>query len=153
MILREVRGAERDFDAEHRASIQFAGDVDRTSVQLHQLLHQGQPDPCALNRPAPSALHAVESFKNPRELITRDARSSVSHVQDHAVSGMHLFVNPDRDAALERKLKGIAQQIEDNLFPHVAVDIDRLRERPSNRRVRSIEPAPWPTERRRPTRP
>jgi hypothetical protein len=84
-------------------------------VQLHQLLHQGQPDACAPNRPAPSALRGGIVQKS-EELITRDARSSVSHVQDHAVSGMHLFVNSDCDAALERELKGIAQQIEDNLF-------------------------------------
>src|SRR6476659_1149061 len=115
MILRDMRSSEWEFDAEHRASIQFAGGIDRTSVQLDQLLHEGQPDARALNRPAAGALDAMESFKNPRELITRNARSGVPHAQDHAVSGMHLFVHADRDTALEGKFKRVAQQIEHNL--------------------------------------
>ena len=44
----------------------------------------------------------------------------------------------DRDLALERELEGIGDQIEDDLLPHLAVDVDGLRKR------RAVDDEPHP---------
>ena len=44
------------------------------------------------------------------------------------------------DAALKRELEGVRQQVEDDLLPHVAIDVDRLGQRRGSRRRSRARP-------------
>ncbi len=97
-------------------------------MQPHQPLHQGQADPRALERPAGLALDAVEALEQARQFVGGNADPGILHAQLDGAAvrpGLHL----DLDLAVERELEGIGQEIEDDLFPHVAIDIDGLGER------------------------
>ena len=80
--------------------------------------------------PEPSWVRAARPFDPVKpiedvvEIVRRDADPGVSHAElDVSVGRRHRY--PDR--ALERELERVREQIEDDLFPHLAVDVDRAR--------------------------
>ncbi|TKW73942.1 MAG: hypothetical protein DI543_25610, partial [Bradyrhizobium icense] len=44
------------------------------------------------------------------------------------ISPVKVGFEPDLHGALHREFEGVRQQVEDDLFPHVTVDVDRLRQ-------------------------
>ncbi len=113
-------------DGERRAAVRRAVDGDRAPVQAHQLAHHRQPDSAALTRSRPRPLHAVEPLEQARQLVGRDAGAGVG---DRQLRRAPVGAQPDPDAALEGELHGVGQQVEDDLLPHVPVDVDRLGQR------------------------
>ena len=81
--------------------------------------------------PRPRALDPMKAIEYVRQFRGRDAGAGVPDDQ------LELVVDEphrDGDLALERELQGVRQEIEDDLFPHLAIDVGRLVER------RQIEP-------------
>src|SRR5689334_4748639 len=68
----------------------------------------------------------MEAFEHPRQFILRDAYTGVFNHKLHF--GIH-SLKADLDSALKGKFKCIRDQVEDNLLPHVAVNINRLVQR------------------------
>ena len=118
---------ERQRDRERRAPPDLALDRDRPAVQPHQLLHQRQPDARCPRASGPAALDAVEALEQARQLALGDAAAGVAHRQLGRPAAV--AAQRDRDPALERELEGVGEEVEDDLLPHLAVDVDRLRQR------------------------
>ena len=111
---------------------------DRAAVQLDQLLHQREPDAGALVGAAARALDPVEALEEARQLGRGDADAGVAHRElDAAPSAAP---QRDRDLALEGELEGVGEQVQDDLLPHLAVDVDRLG-RAAGSRPSSASPA------------
>jgi hypothetical protein len=126
LLGRQVGRPEREPDREARALADHAGHGDRAPVQLRELLDQREPDARALVAASARALDAVEALEEPVELVGRDAAARVGHHQlGMAVDGLQAHV----DAARERELERVGEQVEDDPLPHVAVDVDGLGER------------------------
>ena len=92
-------------------------------MKLDQFLHQGQAYPTAFVSPAASILDAMEAVKQARNFVSGNAHSGVTNPQFDTV------FNPgqgDSDFALECEFEGIGDQVKNNLFPHAAVDKNRL---------------------------
>ena len=97
----------------------------------------------------------------PRALSTRWKRSKIAvdlarrdadaGVADHQVDRRRRrSAQLDGDRALEGELEGVRQQVEDDLLPHVAVDVDGLAGRRAAHVERQPAPARWPSGRRWP---
>ena len=136
---RQVRRARGMRDGERAALARALSTADRAAVQLDQLLHQRQADAGALVGAAARALDAVEALEDVRQLLGGNAGAGVAHRQLDA----HCPVLPhgDGDLALERELERVREQVEDDLLPHVAVDVDRLGERRAVDDQRRARPA------------
>jgi hypothetical protein len=65
----------------------------------------------------------VEALEDARQLALGDAGAGVAH-REHSLPA--LGADRDRDLAVESELEGVGDEIEDDLLPHVTVDIDRL---------------------------
>ena len=112
---------------ERRCRAELAVDRRRAAVQLDQLLHQRQPDAGALVRAAARALDAVEALEHARQLVGRDADAGVAHAA--ARRGRRPRAAGRRCVPSKRELERVGEQVEDDLLPHVAVDVDRLGQR------------------------
>ncbi len=97
-------------------------------MQPDQLLHERQADAAAFDAAAPGALDTMKPLEQMRQFAGRDAGAGVAHrdVDRLAVGGR---THVDRDLALEGELQGIREKVEDNLLPHVAIDMDGGRQR------------------------
>ena len=113
---------------------------DRAAVQLHQFLHQRQADAAALVGAAARAFDAVETLEQtaaaPSPGMPVPVSRTVSFDASPSVAQRHV------DLTLEGELEGVGEQVEDDLLPHVAVDIDRL----GQRRAVDDEPQPGPLD-------
>src|SRR3954464_3416768 len=96
---------------------------DRTAMKSYEFLDEGQADARALMRARRCAVNPMKPVEDFRQLTGGDAGTGVVHAQLYAVA-----VPPQRDtdAALEGELEGIAQEVEDDLLPHLAIDEDRF---------------------------
>ena len=65
--------------------------------------------------------------KSARQLLRRDAGAGVAHARSSTLRPRR--AQRHRDLALERELERVREQVEDDLLPHLAVDVDRLGER------------------------
>ena len=75
--------------------------------------------------PAAPVLHAEESLEEAGQCLVRDADSRVA---DDQFGARRVVPHRDGDLSLEGVLEGIAQQIEDDFFPHAAIDVDGFRQ-------------------------
>ena len=94
-------------------------------MQPHQFLHQREADARAFERAAPLALDPMEPFEEPGQFGPRDSDPGVADGQ-FGGPAVPRVAEPDRYAAFEGELERVRQQIEDDLLPHVAVDVDGL---------------------------
>ena len=98
------------------------------AVQPDQLLHQRQPDAAALAWCGPCAPSTRWKRSNSRGSSSAGMPVPVSRDRE-------LGAGAARRAALtaispvERELERVGEQVEDDLLPHVAVDVDRLGQR------------------------
>lgn len=112
--------ARGDRHRERRAPALVARHRDGATVQLRELLHQGEPDPSPLVRPRPRALHAMEALEQARQLPGRNAGAAVAHGQNQPAP-IRRDAQRDGHLAFERVLEGVGEEIEDHLFPHLPV--------------------------------
>jgi hypothetical protein len=88
-------------------------------VQLHELLHEGESNAATFDRAPACTLNTMEALENVRQVVLGDARARIGHAErDAAVPRFER----DADLALERELERVREQIEDDLFPHLAID-------------------------------
>jgi len=73
-----VSGAARNADAQRGALAVAALGCDRAAMQLHEVLHQGEPDAGTFIGPAAGAGDAVETLEQFGQLIGRDAGAGVA---------------------------------------------------------------------------
>ena len=101
-------------------------------MQPDQLLHQRQADAAAFDASAARALDAMEALEQVRQLFRRYAGAGIAH---RDLDRLAVGRRPDfyGDFAIERELQRIGQKVEDDLLPHVAVDIGRRRQAAGNR--------------------
>ena len=138
---RKVCRADRETHGEHRSFSEDAGDVDGAAVDGDELADQRQADAGTLVRARRGPFDAVKSIEDVVEIVRRDADPGVSHAElDVGVGRRHR--HPDR--ALERELERVRQQIEDDLFPHLAVDVDRASATADSRPPIAARPVRWP---------
>ena len=74
-------------------------------------------------RSAARALDAMEAVEDERQRLMRDAGPGVGHDQQE---GAGFLAQRHGDAAGEGELEGIGEQVEDDLLPHLAVEVGRL---------------------------
>jgi hypothetical protein len=94
-------------------------------MQLHDLLHEREPDSTAFMCSALTVLHSIESLKQPREGVRGNTDARITNHQHHAI-----LVVPNRqcNVTVKRMFKCVAEQVEDHLFPQRSIDIDRFRQ-------------------------
>jgi hypothetical protein len=95
-------------------------------VELRELLHQREADAAPFVGATARALDPMEALEEPRDLVRGDAGAGVAHRE---LGGGARLAQRDGDLARERELERVRDEIEDDLLPHPAVDIGRLRER------------------------
>src|SRR5262245_15550267 len=106
-----MRRPRRDRDGERRALADLAVDGDAAAVELHELAHEGEPDPGPFVRPSFRPAHAMEALEDVRELVVRDPDA---RVPDREPDLPVLLRERDRDATLERELEGVREEVEDH---------------------------------------
>ena len=122
ILLRQVLVAEREPDGEGGACPLGALRGDGAAVQPDELAHQREPDAAALVGPGTRGGDAVKALEEPRHFRRGDTAAGIADPQ-HGVATL----GPQRhaDGAVEGELQGVAEQVEDDLLPHLPVDVDR----------------------------
>ena len=116
---------ERQLHRKSSADSQAALYRNRAAMHIHKLLHESQAYAAALMAATARIFNAPEPLKQVMKLLFRDACSGVGDFEEgiRAVSR-----NGYSNFAFKRGLQGIREQIENNLFPHLPVNVDRLRQ-------------------------
>ena len=107
-------------------------------MDLHQFLDQGQADAAALVRARLGLPDLLEPVEDARQFLGGDAYARVAHREfREAVTRDQL----DANRPVQRELEGVREQVEDDLFPHGAVDEHRSIElgRDRQRQPRPLE--------------
>src|SRR5580658_5631179 len=77
-------------------------------------------------RSAASARDAVKAFEDVAQLISGDPGAGIADRQLEMRAGVAQF---DLDGAIKSKLESIRQKVENDLFPHLPIDIRGLEQR------------------------
>src|SRR5712672_3089549 len=72
------------------------------------------------------SLDAVETIKHVRQFCFGNANARILYRKLGVITAP---AERNADPTLERMLEGVGQQIEDDLLPHVSVNVQQLRER------------------------
>jgi hypothetical protein len=92
-------------------------------VQIDQLLDERQSDAGPFMRAPAGALDAMKPLEDTRQFRFRDARARIADAHHgKAVLLGHI----DTDMAFQSKFESVRDEIEDDLLPHLVIDIDRL---------------------------
>ena len=128
---------QRQRDREGRARPAALSTRHGAAVQLDQLLHEREADAGALVRARPRALHAVEALEE--RAAARSAGMPMPVSRTASTACVVATVQRDRDLAVEGELERVREEVEDDLLPHLAVDV-----RPARRAARasSVERRP-----------
>src|ERR1700751_5291220 len=100
--------------------IRFAAYVDRTAMQYCQPPHQCKTDTAAFKGPAASSFNPMKALENMRQFV---GRNSCSRVLDAQLDRLRSLLERHFDLAVESELQRVRKKIEDDLFPHLSVDI------------------------------
>src|SRR5271168_3495253 len=121
---RAARGcAKRDRYVKSRAAPFLAFYLDLAGMQLYQFAHQSESNAGPLKTSTPRALHAMETIEQLFDLTSRNAGTRIAHRQPcHALT----FAQRDFYLTRERELERVGDQVENDLLPHVAIDIGNL---------------------------
>ncbi len=95
-------------------------------MKPREFLHQRQADARAFVRTGARVLDAVEPLEHARQVRFGNTDAGIRDSQLDAVAGRAQF---DRDLAFERELERVREQIQDDLLPHVAIDVDGFAQR------------------------
>jgi len=121
LIRRQMGAAERQEHREGAPLPHHARRAERSAVELHELARERQADSgpfvCARFDP----FHAVEPLEHARKVFGGDSRSGVP---DRELRPAVHLPQPDLDPSFERELERVREEVEDDLLPHVAIDVD-----------------------------
>jgi hypothetical protein len=90
-------------------------------MEPHQLLHERQADAGALVRACARTANASKALEQERHFSVGNAGPGIGDGETH---GIPKAGQRHRDAPVERELQRIRQQVEDDLLPHQAIDVD-----------------------------
>src|SRR5580765_46524 len=121
-----MRRTERDGDGECAAAPDLALREDGAAVQLDQLMDQGQANARPLMCASARSNHSVETVEHERKFVLRDSAAGVLHSEHSRGSGA---LQTDADVPLQRELERVRDEIQNDLLPHIAVDVDELADR------------------------
>ncbi len=133
MLGRQVISPRAQHDRKFRALAFIAGDANRAPVQCHEFVHERKTYAGPLVRARPRAFDPVKPMEQLGLLTPGDTDAGVLHDQQRAALSRR---ESHADSTLERKLERIREKIHHDFFPHVAVDVDRRRQRPAIDRER-----------------
>ena len=123
LIGRQMLVAEAEPDAKCRSASWSTFGDDCSPMQLDELLNEGQADTGPLETATASALDAMKAVEHARQLRLGDADAGVGNLKLDSAAPL---LQADNDAALECELEGVRQEVEDDFFPEVAVNEDRI---------------------------
>jgi hypothetical protein len=124
LLGRQVFGADGDPHRERAALPRHADDVDGAAVHRGELGDQRQADARPLVAAQLRAHHPVEALEETGPLVGRDTDAGVLHRQLDAVG---VRPQPDGHPAGEGRLECVGEEVEDDLGPHLAVDVSPAR--------------------------
>src|SRR4026208_588198 len=125
-IRRQVRRASWDTYCERAAAPNLTPCSHNPAMQVYELLDQRQANTRSFETASARSFHAVETLEEVWQLVHWNARAGVAHFQVDRLAGVS---QRDFDFAVERKLESIREQVEEDLFPHLSIDVDRIRKR------------------------
>src|SRR5262245_4651707 len=90
-------------------------------MEFDELLHQSEANSGTFMGASGGSLDAVEALEQAGELARGHPDPGISNLEH----GMRLGAGKlNVDAAREGELEGVGEEIEDDLLPHVSIDID-----------------------------
>src|SRR6266850_6461298 len=122
----QMRLAARNGHCEGRALTWSTRHAHRTPVQKCQFVHQCKPDTCSFMGPTGGPFDAIETFEQARHFRRWYACARIADRQLRRVVGE---LEIDGDFSSEGELECVGEQIQDDLLPHVMVDVDLLGQR------------------------
>ncbi len=122
LVLRQMGGAERHRDREDTSLPQDTGRRQLAAMQLDELLHQRQANPGAFVAAALRALDTVEAIEDARQFLFGNAGTGIGNRHQHSAVDL---AHRHGDAAGKRELESVGDEVEDDLFPHLAIDVHR----------------------------
>src|SRR5262245_53081050 len=112
-------------DRKRRSSTVVALCPYAAAIQLDQFLHEREPNARTFMRPSLRTFHAVKTLEQMCHFLRRYSDASVADAHFHAFG---LLFERDFNLAFKCELESIREQVEDDFFPHLAVNVDRLRQ-------------------------
>ncbi len=115
---------------------------DVAAMELDQLAHEREADAGTFVRPRAHVAYALEALEQLRQIGLGDTDARVADAELDALAARsqgHL------DLAVERELESVREKIQDDLLPHVAVDVGRLVERLAIDDELETRAARWPS--------
>src|SRR5205085_5278778 len=71
----------RESDANRRAAARLALGLNAAAVELRNMFHNRQPQPSAAELATARFVRAIESFEDPRQILTANSNSVIAHAQ------------------------------------------------------------------------
>jgi hypothetical protein len=124
MLVREMLGAERHRDRERRSFSNLAFGLDRAAVQLDEFLHKSESDASAFDTSPACAFDPVEALEQTRQFVGGNANARVGDAHENSTP-VAARLDRDPDLAVVRELERVREQIDQDLLPHFAIEIDR----------------------------
>ena len=90
-------------------------------MELDELVNEREADSRSLVASALNAFDAVEAFEDTRQLVFGNAGSGIFHFEQRPLVPCR---NRHDDAPLQGELERVRNKVEDDLLPHVAIDMD-----------------------------
>src|ERR1700683_1851132 len=118
-----MRRAEGNGDGECTSATRSAFHADGSAMELRELLHQGQSDPGPLVGAGACIFDAVKALENAGTLVAGDADARIADGQLDGTAG---GLEGELDFPFKSKFEGIGEKVEDDLLPHLAIDIDEF---------------------------
>ena len=116
-----MRGSRKQGYRERRALAEDALRIDRSRMQPDELLHEREPDASAFVRSRAGAADAMKPLENMRQLCSGDSGAGVRDRQRHPLA---VAAQPHGNLPFEREFQRVRQQVQHDLLPHLAVDVD-----------------------------
>src|SRR5579863_8773673 len=112
--------SERDGYEKRATASECAIHAHGATMQSSEFMHQSQADPCALVSSAAGVGNAVKAIEQARYFLGRNSNPGVADPQLRRVSNL---IQTDFNFSIKCELESVGDQIEDDLLPHVPVDI------------------------------
>ena len=93
------------------------------AVKFDQLLDQRESDAGAFLRACAAAVHAMKAVEQTRQFFVGNADAGIAHGKNDLVA---CGFDGNFNDPFEGELQCVRKQIENDLLPHVSIDIDRL---------------------------
>ncbi len=95
----------------------------RAAVEMDQFLHQSQSDARAFVRAGARSFHLMKTLEQTRQIRRRNSNAGVRHIKFNVIAAP-----PERnaDAAGERVLERIRDQVKHDLLPHITIHEHRF---------------------------